>query len=456
MTDRSLVITPGVDRLYAVERIDVLLNRFNSVLSTATGLPLDAAWETRRLFLELTDEAERLLEELLSGGDFVLGLQSPRYMSLLGGTVADDQLYRVVGAEQRRWVRALKEVLDQLQASEDAMPVASSPATVSSSVLTGPPKVFISHASADKDRFVLAFATALRGQGVDAWLDKWEMPPGASLPAAIFDGGIDECGFFLIVLSEHSINSKWVREELDAGVVRTIDGRCKLIPIVLDAVEVPGPLQHRKWITVKDLDDYSAELDEVVRTVYDFSSRPGLGPRPAYAEPSVSVSGLQPTDSTVLGLAAEQAIESGSRFLDVPALRAAAERLGISDDGFNESLEAIGRANYADVKQQFGGAFRVSIEWIGLQAYVVASRPDFGSTQQAIVAALLNGAGPQPSIDMADILNVIGVPRLLVELVLEQLQKQGLITFRRYAGNTLRVHRISPLAKRYLINGDMN
>lgn len=34
------------------------------------------------------------------------------------------------------------------------------------------PKVFVSHASEDKERFVTEFATKLRAKGVDAWLDK--------------------------------------------------------------------------------------------------------------------------------------------------------------------------------------------------------------------------------------------------------------------------------------------
>lgn len=37
------------------------------------------------------------------------------------------------------------------------------------------PKVFISHASEDKVRFVLGFAEKLRAAGIDAWLDRWEM-----------------------------------------------------------------------------------------------------------------------------------------------------------------------------------------------------------------------------------------------------------------------------------------
>jgi len=49
------------------------------------------------------------------------------------------------------------------------------------------PKVFVSHASEDKERFVTNFATKLRENGVDAWLDKWEMLPGDSLVDKIFE-----------------------------------------------------------------------------------------------------------------------------------------------------------------------------------------------------------------------------------------------------------------------------
>ncbi len=51
------------------------------------------------------------------------------------------------------------------------------------------PKVFVSHASEDKDRFVTKFATKLREKGVDAWLDKWEMLPGDSLVDKFFEEG---------------------------------------------------------------------------------------------------------------------------------------------------------------------------------------------------------------------------------------------------------------------------
>lgn len=61
------------------------------------------------------------------------------------------------------------------------------------------PKVFVSHATEDKDRFVFAFAEALRAEGVYAWLDVWEMQPGDSLVDKIFTEGIGEADAVIVV-----------------------------------------------------------------------------------------------------------------------------------------------------------------------------------------------------------------------------------------------------------------
>ena len=84
------------------------------------------------------------------------------------------------------------------------------------------PKVFISHASEDKQRFVMRFAERLRSKGVDAWLDVWEMLPGDSLVEKIWDEGLKGCDAMIVVLSAHSIKSKWVREELNSGMIKKI------------------------------------------------------------------------------------------------------------------------------------------------------------------------------------------------------------------------------------------
>src|SRR3954464_5104636 len=118
------------------------------------------------------------------------------------------------------------------------------------------PKAFISHASEDKDRFVLAFAKKLSEKGVDAWLDKWEIMPGDSLVDKIFEEGIRNACAFLVVLSAKSVAKPWVREELDSGMVQKINKLCRLIPVVIDECEVPQALKHLKWVRIKDTEVY--------------------------------------------------------------------------------------------------------------------------------------------------------------------------------------------------------
>lgn len=93
-----------------------------------------------------------------------------------------------------------------------------------------PPRVFISHASEDKERFVVPFAQGLRAEGVDAWVDQWEMLPGDSLVRKIFTEGLDKADAVVVVLSRVSITKAWVAEELDAAVVKRINDDSKLIP----------------------------------------------------------------------------------------------------------------------------------------------------------------------------------------------------------------------------------
>ena len=54
--------------------------------------------------------------------------------------------------------------------------------------MTFNPRVFIIHASEDKERFILRFAERLISRGINAWLDKWEMLPGDKLVTKIFEG----------------------------------------------------------------------------------------------------------------------------------------------------------------------------------------------------------------------------------------------------------------------------
>ena len=141
------------------------------------------------------------------------------------------------------------------------------------------PRVFISHASEDKERFVLPFATQLRALGLDAWVDQWEIQAGDSLVAKVFDDGVDHADAFVVVLSHVCVTKPWVREELDAAVIRRIQSeRAKrIVPILLDDdVRVPAALQHLKWSSVPR-DGLDSVVRDVAAAVFGTVSAPALG-----------------------------------------------------------------------------------------------------------------------------------------------------------------------------------
>jgi hypothetical protein len=113
------------------------------------------------------------------------------------------------------------------------------PNSITADLADSAPKIFISHAGEDRERFVRRFAERLRAKGVDAWVSFWEINPGDSLVDKIFEEGLKDCQAFLLVLSHNSFNKSWVREELDAGMVRKIEKQTKLIAVRLDGCEVP-------------------------------------------------------------------------------------------------------------------------------------------------------------------------------------------------------------------------
>jgi hypothetical protein len=139
------------------------------------------------------------------------------------------------------------------------------------------PKVFISHASEDKERFVVGFATRLREKGIDAWLDQWEILPGDSLVEKIFEEGIGNAQAVIIVLSEFSVEKPWVRQELSASIVRKVNKQIRLVPVVIGPCPIPYSLQDSLYVRVQDLYNYDKELQRLVMAIYGIREKPALG-----------------------------------------------------------------------------------------------------------------------------------------------------------------------------------
>ncbi len=97
-------------------------------------------------------------------------------------------------------------------------------------------KLFISHASEDKQNFVEPLRVKLREAGFDTWYDKDELTIGDSLLHGI-GRGLNECDFGTVVLSKHFFEKKWPRAELEGLFSLETTERKVILPIWKDVSE---------------------------------------------------------------------------------------------------------------------------------------------------------------------------------------------------------------------------
>jgi hypothetical protein len=135
-----------------------------------------------------------------------------------------------------------------------------------------PVRVFCAHRTVDKPR-VEAFARRLRADGIDAWLDKWEIGPGYDIVKAI-EAGLDACEVGLVFLSSTRVpGGVWMGAEVSALTYDRLEGRLgRAIPVLLDDdAPVPAllrPLDKRR----------AGDYDAVREAILGVTTKPPLGP----------------------------------------------------------------------------------------------------------------------------------------------------------------------------------
>lgn len=114
------------------------------------------------------------------------------------------------------------------------------------------PRVFLSHASEDK-AFVRKLALILHHNGIDTFLDEWEIGLGESIRRKI-EEGLRDCTHFVFVLSPASVHKEWVNLEVDAAFVRKVAQQQKFFPILyrLPPENLPPLVAGMSWLAIDD------------------------------------------------------------------------------------------------------------------------------------------------------------------------------------------------------------
>ncbi len=127
---------------------------------------------------------------------------------------------------------------------------------------------FISYARSNSD-FVDALVAGLKKDGV--WVDKWDMDLGDELPLKV-ESGISQASEFILVLSDASLQSRWVRYESHMAAIRALeDSNFRMVVVRIDHCKVP--LRFKPFLYV----DSPGDLQAAISRVQEFLQKRRLG-----------------------------------------------------------------------------------------------------------------------------------------------------------------------------------
>ena len=290
-------------------------------------------------------------------------------------------------------------------------------------------------------------AENLRENGVDAWLDRWEIKPGDSLVQRIFDEGIKTAQVFIIVLSSNAVISPWVREELDSGMVAKIQKSTRLIPVLIDDCDVPHALKNVMWVKIKNLDDYKTELSEILSSIFGTDNRPPIGNPPVHAKATVLdfVPDLTKADLLILEVLCRHYLRTASRYIAFQDVSADLASLGLSDKDIYESIEIM--ASRGNLKADRGGmrVYFIEIYTATIDLYLQAICPEYFQQLTTVISEIVNA-----QLDTTTALQEkTGIPMPVVLHFVNLLEKRGLLNSAGPAGLPARkITRVSAELKR--------
>jgi TIR domain len=128
------------------------------------------------------------------------------------------------------------------------------------------PVVFLSHSSMDKF-FARKLAEKLKSHGLQVWIDEAE-PRVRDTVIDRIAAAVTESVTVLAVLSNTSVKSKWIRQELKQAMDQEIGGRrVDVATAVIDKCPVPDYLADTPSADFSDPDDFNGPLSKLLHVL---------------------------------------------------------------------------------------------------------------------------------------------------------------------------------------------
>jgi hypothetical protein len=128
------------------------------------------------------------------------------------------------------------------------------------------PGIFLSHSHHDAC-FVRRLAADLSRSGASVWYYQAEIRVGDSLIARI-EGALEEMDYLGVVLSCHSVESEWVRREVEIALNREIRGRTVIVlPLLLEPCNIPVFLSGKFYADFTSASSYDRGFSDVLQVM---------------------------------------------------------------------------------------------------------------------------------------------------------------------------------------------
>jgi hypothetical protein len=134
-------------------------------------------------------------------------------------------------------------------------------------------QIFLSHNHRDK-AFVRRLGIDLQRLGANVWLDDSEIGLGDSIVARV-QHALTSADYVAVILSPHSVQSKWVQRELEVALNQELKtGETKILPLLLSDCSIPAFLEGRMYADFRDEHQYEVGLASIARRL---KPKPALG-----------------------------------------------------------------------------------------------------------------------------------------------------------------------------------
>lgn len=152
--------------------------------------------------------------------------------------------------------------------------------------IKGHPKVYLAHATEDK-AMVRPLAEHLMANGIEVWLDEWDIEGGESLRQQM-EAGLEGMTHFVVALTPAALKKPWVAMEIDAGIIRKIGGESHFLPLLIGVEPKDLSIFLRTMLGIKFDPTNDAQLKSLVDRIHGVSRKPPLGPAPSYVRSAPS------------------------------------------------------------------------------------------------------------------------------------------------------------------------